>query len=157
MDFWPTFTEYLLRILESVKWPLTILIVAFFFRRVVAYLFLSLEEYNFFGARGVIKDPETVIRERVEERVRRAAAEQERQRERKAVQQEIENLRQSKQSSEKTIAELSVLAEKLAEDKQRFSSEISSLLEKIQFLEMESNAKDFDIYELEKETHDPRY
>lgn len=55
------------RFLEIVIWPLTIILGAFFFRKVLTYLFFSMEEFNFFGAKGDLKNVKEVINEKAKE------------------------------------------------------------------------------------------
>ncbi len=56
--------SHFLRLVEIGIWPITVLICAFFFRKVFTYLFFSVEEYNFFGIRGSLKSVTSVIEER---------------------------------------------------------------------------------------------
>lgn len=52
--------------LGVVVWPVVVLIVALFFKKVFTYLFFSMEEFNFFGARGQLIDVKTMIAQEVE-------------------------------------------------------------------------------------------
>lgn len=62
--------ESYLKLLSILIWPLTILLALFFFRKVVTYLFFTMNEFNFFGAKGELKDVKGMIEERVEKRIR---------------------------------------------------------------------------------------
>lgn len=51
------FTE----LLKVLIWPFTVLMILFFFKKVVTFLFFSMNEFNFFGLKGNLKDVNTVI------------------------------------------------------------------------------------------------
>jgi hypothetical protein len=59
-----SFDNYL-KTIAILIWPITILIILYFFNRVVTYLFFSLDEFNFFGAKGGLKKVNEVILEQV--------------------------------------------------------------------------------------------
>jgi hypothetical protein len=66
--FWDLkFQEYI-DFLKILIWPYTILIILFFFKKVVTYLFFSMDEFNFFGAKGNLKNVNEVILEEVEKK-----------------------------------------------------------------------------------------
>lgn len=56
-------------LVKIIIWPSTILISLFFFRKVVTYLFFSMDEFNFFGARGSLKNINSLIEEKVDEKI----------------------------------------------------------------------------------------
>jgi hypothetical protein len=62
-----SFKEYL-EFLGVLVWPYTLLVILFFFKRVVTYLFFSMEGFDFFGAKGGLKNVEEVILEEVNKR-----------------------------------------------------------------------------------------
>lgn len=64
-----TYTEYI-KTLEILIWPTVILITLLFFRKVFTYLFFSMEEFNFFGNKGRLKNIEEVIENKVEHRIK---------------------------------------------------------------------------------------
>lgn len=55
-----------LEIMRIFIWPISILTALYFFRRVFTYMFLSLEEFNFFGTKGRLKPVEEVIAEKAQ-------------------------------------------------------------------------------------------
>lgn len=57
-----------LKFVEVVIWPFTTLTALFFFKEVVTYLFFSMDEFNFFGAKGHLKNVNEVILEEVNKR-----------------------------------------------------------------------------------------
>lgn len=50
-------------------WPVIILIIIFKFKETLTYFVFSFKEFNFFGAKGELKNPMELINEKVEERV----------------------------------------------------------------------------------------
>lgn len=60
----PSFTNYI-EFLKILVWPYTVLVILFFFKKVVTYLFFSMDEFNFFGAKGNLKNVNEVILEEV--------------------------------------------------------------------------------------------
>lgn len=63
----PSFNDYL-EFLKILVWPYTVLVILFFFKKVVTYLFFSMDEFNFFGAKGNLKNVNEVILEEVNKR-----------------------------------------------------------------------------------------
>ncbi|MEX0934939.1 MAG: hypothetical protein WDZ70_01260 [Candidatus Paceibacterota bacterium] len=53
--------------LGVVIWPAIVLIALLFFRKVFTFLFFSMENFNFFGAKGRLRNVEEVIREKARE------------------------------------------------------------------------------------------
>ncbi len=72
--------DQLLRLIDAIDWPLTVLILAFFFQRVLTYVFFSLDSYNFFGASGTLRPVEDVIEEQVALRLRQMKEREEKER-----------------------------------------------------------------------------
>jgi hypothetical protein len=62
--------EHLIDVLEVLIWPTVILVAMLFFRKVLTYLFFSMEEFNFFGTKGGLKDIRKIIEEKVESRIK---------------------------------------------------------------------------------------
>lgn len=63
----PSFKDYL-EFLRILVWPYTVLVILFFFKKVVTYLFFSMDEFNFFGAKGDLRNVNEVIIEEVNKR-----------------------------------------------------------------------------------------
>ena len=57
--------EELLGLIRVFIWPSVVLLAFMFFKKVFTYLFFSMEEFNFFGNKGTLKDVKDVINERV--------------------------------------------------------------------------------------------
>lgn len=72
-----------LRFIDILAWPITVLTGLFFFKKVFTYLFFSMNEFNFFGLKGHLRNINEVILEEVnkkfsekeEQEERRLAAE----------------------------------------------------------------------------------
>lgn len=57
-----------LKLIDTLVWPFTVLTALFFFKKVVTYLFFSMDEFNFFGLKGHLKNVDEVILEEVNRR-----------------------------------------------------------------------------------------
>jgi hypothetical protein len=82
-----TFTD----ILKITVWPVTVLISLFFFRKVVTYMFFSMNEYNFFGAKGELTNVHKFLEEEVEARLKSAKLKEQREGEFQALTKLIES------------------------------------------------------------------
>ncbi|MFA6554121.1 MAG: hypothetical protein WCS89_01285 [Candidatus Paceibacterota bacterium] len=54
--------DHLISLINATIWPAITLCALIFFRKVFTYLFFSIEEFNFFGARGRLNDIQEMIR-----------------------------------------------------------------------------------------------
>lgn len=116
-----SFEQYL-NILQVLIWPIIVIISLFFFKKVFTYLFFSMEEFNFFGTKGRLKDIKEVIEERVEERIAEESKQRVTQIEREQFYKElaqarveIENTKKSKADADKEAGENLDLAKKIFE------------------------------------------
>jgi septal ring factor EnvC (AmiA/AmiB activator) len=104
-----------LDLLKIIIWPLTIFVIAFYFRKVVTYLFFSMEEFNFFGAKGKLRSVHELIDTKAnqlyKERIKRDKIDSER-KEREA---RILEITDSKESVSKKNEELIQLANQQSE------------------------------------------
>jgi len=53
-------------LLNIIVWPLVLLSGLLFFKKVITYLFFSMDEFNFFGNKGTLKNIQEVINEKVD-------------------------------------------------------------------------------------------
>lgn len=89
--FWNiSFSDYL-DFIKILVWPISALIILFFFKKVIAYLFFSIDGFNFFGAKGEIKNVYDLITEKVNERFENEKREKERGVEIDRLQKEIDS------------------------------------------------------------------
>lgn len=84
---WKEFVE----LLKLFIWPVTILIILFFFRKIFTYLFFSIEEFNFFGAKGRLKNIQDIINERARKLRDREKTEEQQKKKLKFFEEEITN------------------------------------------------------------------
>ncbi len=84
----PGFDEYL-EFLKILVWPYTVLIILFFFKKVVTFMFFSMDEFNFFGAKGSLRNVNEVIVEEVNKRFVEEKKEIERQKDMNHLEKEI--------------------------------------------------------------------
>jgi len=61
------FKDYL-EFIKILIWPFTALVILFFFNKVITYLVFSINEFNFFGAKGELKNVQDLIGEKVKEK-----------------------------------------------------------------------------------------
>ena len=59
--------EQFKELLSIIIWPAVVLVILIYFRRVITYLFFSMEEFNFFGVKGELKNVHEMIREKAQE------------------------------------------------------------------------------------------
>ncbi len=63
-----SFKDYL-EFLKILIWPCTVIVILFFFQKVFTYMFFSMDEFNFFGAKGNLKNVNEIILEEVEKKL----------------------------------------------------------------------------------------
>lgn len=61
------FIEYI-DFLKILVWPYTTLVILFFFKKVFTYLFFSMDEFNFFGTKGNLRNVNEVILSEVDKK-----------------------------------------------------------------------------------------
>ena len=103
--------ENYLKLVNIIIWPMTFLITGFFFRKVFTYLFLSMDQFNFFGIKGELKNAEDIINEKVNERILEIEKDTEREQENKKSEQLIKKYKseaKTKGSNADTYLDLAV-------------------------------------------------
>lgn len=78
-----------LKFIEILAWPFTVLTALFFFKKVFTFLFFSMDEFNFFGLKGHLKNVNEVILDEVNKRVLEKEKENSRKEEREKLNNEI--------------------------------------------------------------------
>lgn len=136
--------ERFIEITKIIIWPTIVLASLLFFRKVFTYLFFSMEEFNFFGVKGRLKD----IREVIEEKVSDKMSEIEEQKEREAViGQFASKLESTEKSEQNTKAQ--------AEESQKLAREIFKMYKGL--LEDHNSAtKELDDFRREKKDRETR-
>jgi len=84
-----SFSDYL-EFLKILVWPMSALIILFFFKKVITYLFFSIDGFNFFGAKGELKNAYDLITEKVNEKFENERRDAGRESEVKRLQKEID-------------------------------------------------------------------
>jgi len=85
-----SFSNYL-EFLKILVWPMSALIILFFFKKVITYLFFSIDGFNFFGAKGELKNVYDLITEKVNEKLENERKDAGRENEVKRLQKEIDD------------------------------------------------------------------
>jgi hypothetical protein len=113
-------------------WPVTILLALAFFRKVFTYLFFSMNAYNFFGAKGELKDVTQVIEESVEKRIKEEKEELKRGEELKSIAESIEKAKLSRDNAEKKAKENLDLAKDIFEKYKEVSEKYAEALKEVE-------------------------
>ena len=127
-------TATYISLLKITVWPVTTLIILFFFRKVVTYLFFSMTEYNFFGNKGVLKDITEVIEERVEERLENEKSEVRHKAELEEKEAAIKKAVQSGKTQEEKAKELQRITTEILGLYKEASEKHNSALKELNFL-----------------------
>lgn len=93
-----------LKLVEVIVWPFTVLTVLFFFKKVVTYLFFPMDEFNFFGLKGNLKNVNEVIIEEVKKRIFERDKEDKRRNEMKQLNAEIARKEEEINEKQREIA-----------------------------------------------------
>ncbi len=120
------FQKYI-ELLKVLVWPFTLLLALFFFRKVVTYLFFSMNEFNFFGSKGVLKSVADVIEERVELRLQNEKDETRRAEELKSKELALSAAEQSRVSAATKADDNLKLARELLESYRKLSTDYDSV------------------------------
>jgi hypothetical protein len=127
--------DHLIILINSLIWPTIVLVALLFFKKVFTYFFFSLEEFNFFGTRGTLKNVEEMIREKADELWRNEKGQKKLKTERLDHQKELAELKDSKiQQTEranraiKLTEEVLVANEKIQKEYLQLNKLYSSLL-----------------------------
>ncbi len=114
-------------LLKILIWPTVVLCSFIFFKKVFTYLFLSMEEFNFFGAKGNLRNIEEVIEERVQMKLEE---EEENKRRNLALQELEKNLKEvtlSKDDYQKLVKNVSEQYHEIFNDKEKILKELTIL------------------------------
>ena len=125
-------------------WPVTILLALFFFRKVFTYLFFSMDEFNFFGAKGELDDITEVISTQVEKRLREQDEKKKRSADIEGIASRLKKAEFSKSEVEKRATENLALAKDFFRKYQELSdtySESTKELETLRQREMDRRAR----------------
>lgn len=124
------YEEYI-QMLQILIWPSIVLMALLFFRKVFTFLFFSMEEFNFFGNKGKLKNVEEVINEKVEERIKRDKEQADIEHKMKGFEKELEKVTQSKDNEVEKSKEYRELAVQMAKQYQEMSNVNKELNEEL--------------------------
>lgn len=124
------FDKYL-ELLKILVWPVTLLLALFFFRKVVTYLFFSMNEFNFFGSKGVLKSVTDVIDERVETRFENEKEERKRAKELKEKEKALLEAERLKQTHEDSAQDNLRLAREMFENYKKANEKYNEAQEEL--------------------------
>lgn len=124
------FQKYL-ELVQVLIWPFTLLLTLFFFRKVITYLFFSMNEFNFFGSKGVLKNVTDVIEERVESRFQSEKDEAKRQEELNSMEQALSKAVESRDTHESRAGENLKLAEEMFHNYRELSKKYSKVQDEL--------------------------
>lgn len=132
------FKSDLIELVKVLVWPFTVLTILYFFRKVVAYLFFSMNEFNFFGINGSLKNVNDMIKEQVERKIGEKESEDKRNEEINKLKEENNTVKGNDESKsqliekvfsswEKTIEKDEIIISGLENENKRLKGIISSL------------------------------
>lgn len=104
------------KLIGTIIWPTVVFFAFLFFRRVITYLFFSMEEFGFFGTRGELKDVREVINERVEQKFVEDKAKEEQDKKLSIMQEQLRVAAQSQADTKTEVEENFKLAKSIFED-----------------------------------------
>jgi len=129
--------EQFLNILKILIWPTVVLLALIFFKKVFTYLFFSMEEFNFFGNKGILKNVQEVIEEKVQQRVEEEQRKKEGQLIVKKIEDELEVVRSSQKNSDKKSQERLTLAQEIFKKYKVLLSENDKITKELQIFRQE--------------------
>src|SRR5581483_797476 len=122
--------ENFLKLVQVLVWPLILIMGMFFFRKVFTYLFFSMDEFNFFGNKGKLKNIQDVISEHVKKLREQEIEKENNKKELEKIQSELENTRQKGVKTEEqynaALDKVIKIAEELLGRNQKLTEEIDS-------------------------------
>lgn len=106
-----------IELLKVIAWPLVIFLALWFFRKVFTYLFFSMDEFNFFGAKGRLDNPIDMIKREAKKLKEKDDEEQKIMQKYSEYEKTITNLQNSKsEESQKALDNLSFARELIREN-----------------------------------------
>jgi hypothetical protein len=126
--------EQLIELLRVFVWPAIVLISLLFFRKVFTYLFFSIEEFNFFGAKGKLKNVRTVVMEKAQDMYESRISLETQEEELRLNNEELENLRNRHGDVEEKNEEIFQIAKRILVEKDELLKQNNALKDKIESL-----------------------
>lgn len=113
-----------IKLISVLAWPSVVMISVLFFKKIIANIFFSVDEFNFFGIKGELKSVYTVIEEQSELRYRKKLDDEQREREERERQKKIRKIKDSKDTLVNRYGDL----EKVAEDQSNKITELEKII-----------------------------
>ncbi len=130
--FWkPSFGAYV-SFLSVIIWPFTAFVILFFFKKVATYMFFKIDGFNFFGAKGNLKNVDEVIEDEVTKRMAEIKNEEKTQGEIKKMEAELNEAHGSADEYKKIAKEFLVKLREANKESQRLSEEVETLRKRTQ-------------------------
>ncbi len=127
--------EKILQTLTIIAWPLVIFLILIFFKEVFAYMFFSMSEFNFFGAKGKLKNVREMIREEANKLKRREDEQKRIESERKEHQKALSEIRDEKMTTQQKAQKAERLAEVLFKENEQLKEIITDQQTQIENLQ----------------------
>jgi len=134
--------DQLISLIEILIWPLIIFSAFIFFRKVFTYLFFSMEEFNFFGNRGGLKNIQKVIEERVQQKFDSERKKEENQLGFKQMEIKIKGLELSQEDSDKRAKKNISFAKEIIEKYRKSLDENTKLMKELIIFRREKRNKE---------------
>jgi hypothetical protein len=119
--------EKFLELSKVWAWRIFLVLIVFNFKKVIAYLFFSLDEFSFFGTKGKLKDIRALIDEKVQKRFEEVAENNERNL-------QIETLKQDLETNQENTDVLLKIANDAVKKMTEYSNELQERDRRIQEL-----------------------
>lgn len=120
---WIQFIE----LVKVLAWPVVVVLALLFFKKVFTYLFFSMEEFDFFGAKGGLKNVRDMVREKADELYEQEMEGRKRAEERAAHQKELSELKTSTTEGTELSRKAIAIAEKTFDENQKYRKENADL------------------------------
>jgi hypothetical protein len=120
-----------LELLRTLVWPMIVLVALLFFRKVFVYIFFSMEEFNFFGIKGGLKDIRKLIDEKVQERIQQEKDQMKRAAEISEFTKNLEDIQKSKDGAEQKAKENQEIAKTILNKYEHLSVKNDEMLNEL--------------------------
>jgi hypothetical protein len=136
--------EQFLKLISILIWPLVALLIAISFKRIIASVFFSVDEFNFFGIKGELKSVYTVVEQQAQLLYQKRVDDEQRESEERERQKKLKKIKESKDSLNDKYENV----EKIAEEQSVKINDLEKLLAE------ERNQREKDRGEMDKKTQE---
>lgn len=128
--------DHVIGLINVLVWPTVTFCALIFFRKVFTYLFLSMDEFNFFGNRGQLQDVRQIITKKANELREYEKNQEKLESERVEHKKELDNIRNVRDKSISITERMGNFAEKLIKENDNLKLLNIDLSKKIENLSM---------------------